>query len=481
MLNLFADATIYGYNVNFQLWPTAIDLNGHELTLGASGNWYTARIGGQIQDGGALTFSNATFYVENNGAVPQFSADCATTASGKLKANAVINFKQAVASNGWTLECNGCAIRGNLNRWPTDTSMPVWDGPIVSTGKSSIASYTGGWNVSNTVFNAKGPFAGSGTLSVGPGWLNLHNVTNSFAGAVTITGQLLESTAQQFTPILPGSGGIGLWNGAACFTNASSVTFNNSARLAFMDNTACTVGTNIVFAGGADDMQSISGGVHTARSTIGGFKKTGAGTLVIDSPVAVTGLADIQAGTLKVAYRSDPTAQTQAAMLDSLPVFSSLRFASGADLDLSDNLGLVLGNLEGSTVVTNSGMFGVSGTWKLVDPAGKLEIKGQNAGGGQAAGVLCFLPGATFDLADEEAFRTAVAAAGRDGLLVAEANWILDPEAEGMAGSVVLPTPASTIASGWSMAIGKDSNGNPGRGLYLRLPPKPLLFWIASK
>ena len=480
-LNLFADATIYGNGVNFQLWTTAIDLNGHELVFTASGNWYTARIGGQILNGGALTYSNSTFYVESSGAVPQFSADCAATASVKLKANAIMNCKQLVASNGWTLESNGCAIRGNVNRWPTNTSMPVWDGPIVSKGSSSIASYTGGWNVSNTVFNAKGPFSGSGTLSVGPGWLNLHNSTNTYAGAVTITGQLLESTAQQFTPILPGSGGIGLWNGAACFTNASSVTFNNSARLAFMDNTICTVGTNIVFAGGADDMQSISGGVYTARSTMGGFRKTGAGTLVVDSPVAVTGLADIQAGTLKVAYRSDPTAQSQKAMLNPLPVFSSVRFADGANLDLSDNLGIVLGSLEGSPVVTNSGMFGVSGTWKLVNPAGRLKLLGRNASGGQAAGVLCFLSGATFDLADEEAFRTAVAAAGPDGLLVAEANWILDSAQEGLEVSVALPTPAPTIASGWSMSIGNDSNGAPGRGLYLRLPPKPLLFWIAAK
>ena len=40
------------------------------------------------------------------------------------------------------------------------------------------------------------------------------------------------------------------------------------------------------------------------------------------------------------------------------------------------------------------------------------------AGGGQAAGVLCFLPGATFDLADEAAFQLGEAIA-----LAREQRW----------------------------------------------------------
>ena len=131
--------------------------------------------------------------------------------------------------------------------------------------------------VSNTVFNAKGAISGSGTLGVGPGWLNLHSADNTYSGAVTVNG--CAPAANQ--PVLPGGGGIGLWNGAACFPNASSITFTNTARLAFMDNTACSV-PNVKFIALAGETQSVSGGVHAARSTMAGFVKEGAGALLID-------------------------------------------------------------------------------------------------------------------------------------------------------------------------------------------------------
>ena len=456
-----------------------IDLGGNTLTIVGSGR-QASFDGSTFRNAGRVVIGQSTTFMHEGGTMT-FVSPASGTGSLTLLKSATLNLKASVSAEGWTLYAtNGSAtVTSNLSRFPQNSNTFGWNGRIVFGESEKLATYGGGSNVSNTVFNVWGGVSGSGALNVGPGWLNLRAADNTYSGAVTVNGQNLTSG----NPILAGGGGIGLWNGAACFPNASSVTFTNTARLAFMDNTACTVPA-VNFVALAGETQSISGGVYTARSTIAGITKTGAGTLVVDSPAQVTGLADIQAGTLTIAYRSDPTAQTQEAMLNPLPVFSSLRFADGANLDLSDNLGLVLGNLEGSPVVTNSGMFGVSGTWKLVNPAGRLELLGQNAGGGQAAGVLCFLPGATFDLADEAAFQTAVAAAGPDGLLVAEANWILNPAQEGMEGTVVLPEPVQTLSPGWSMAIGNNANGDYGRGLYLRYAAPPAsgyAVWMAEK
>ena len=475
-LNLFSDATIYGYSVNYQLWPTSVDLNGYELVLAASGNWLTVRLGGEIADGGALTFSNSTYYVESTGATPSFSAIGASNSSLRLRAGAVMNCKQAVPSNGWTLDCGGSNIRGNMLRWPKETNVPVWDGPIVCSGASTIASYSNGSAVvSNTVFNAKGAFSGSGTLSVGPGWLNLHNSANTYSGAVTVTGMTADQTAAGH--VGPGGGGIGLWNGAACFPNASSITFTNTARLAFMDNTACTV-PNVTFVALAGETQSISGGVYTARSTIAGIVKEGAGTLIVDSPAQITGLADVQEGTLKVANRV-----AMGSTLDEIvvpqPVFSSLAFASGTALDLSGNYGFKVADLTGSPSVTNAGVFGVSGKWTLTNPGDVLNVAGENVvfGTDDISGMLAFASGATFDLSDESAFSNAVVAAGAEGLVVARARRMLG-ELSLLGMTLALPHPTASISENWEMRIGSD---NQTLRLFLNSSASGYAAWIAEK
>ena len=111
-------------------------------------------------------------------------------------------------------------------------------------------------------------------------------------------------------------------------------------------------------------------------------------------------------------------------------------------------------------------MFGVTGKWTLTSTNGVLKVRGDNAtyGSGSAAGVIGFASGSTFDLADETAFRAAVAAAGANGLLVAEANWVMEPSQSAEAGmSLSMPTPAQGLSEGWSMVRGSD-----GKSVYLR-------------
>jgi len=465
-----ADSVLY---LGSSSWDTAklksgiVDLGGRKLTIQAP--WKRFQTGATFTNGGVVKLLDVALYAE--WLVPAFDG------TGTLESNYAVDFPKKVNSQGWTLKSTGSAY-GNVQRMPSENDFPGWEGPAQFTGSNAkLAIYTGSSaSISNTVFNLKGAISGSGTLSVGAGWLNLHNANNTYSGNVFVNGQCVGEKAT----ILPGSGGIGLWNGAACFTNATTlITFTNTARLAFMDNTKCSVG-NVKFVTLAGETQSISGGVHTARSTLAGITKTGAGTLIVDSPAQFTGIADIQAGTLKIAYCSNTNAATQEAMLEPMPQFSSLKFASGTVLDLSDNVGMVLSDLEGAPCVTNSGMFGIGGKWKLDVPGERLLVTSELATLGGAGGVLCFLPGATFDLADEAAFKTA--ASGADGLLVAEAAWILDPSL--LSGQVALPAPVSTLGAGWSMAIGKDSAGNDGRGLYLRYgdpSASGYAAWVAEK
>ena len=53
-----------------------------------------------------------------------------------------------------------------------------------------------------------------------------------------------------------------------------------------------------------DDTQSITGGSTTARPTIAGIVKTGTNTLVVNSPVHVTGRTIVSNGTLRIGLRS---------------------------------------------------------------------------------------------------------------------------------------------------------------------------------
>jgi endoglucanase len=447
-----------------------IDLGGHELRLKANGTGVRYELGATFKNGGSLVYDKCLLFAETY--VPTLAQAGASGATLRLE-NAALNLKKAMSPNGWNIVCSNSFMTGNAVRFPATTGVPNWDGGVQFLKSSSIANYTGGYNVSNTVFNLKGAASGSGTLKVGPGWLNLHNATNTYSGKVTVNGQNLTGS----NPILAGGGGIGLWNGADCFPSASSVTFTNTARLAFMDNTKCSVG-NATFVALAGETQSISGGVYTARSTIAGITKTGAGTLLVDSPAQITGVADIQSGTLKVANRV-AMGSTVDEMVAPQPVFSSIAFASGTALDLSGNYGFKVADLTGSPSVTNAGVFGVSGKWTLTDPGDVLNVTGENVvfGANDISGMLAFASGSTFDLSDEAAFSNAVVAAGAEGLVVARASWMLG-ESSLLGMTLALPQPAASISQNWEMRI--DSENQTLR-LFLNSSASGYAAWVAGK
>ena len=462
-------------NQRLMISSSTFDLGGKTLTVKNSGanqaqfDNCTFRNGGHVVVGSYMTF------MTESGSVT-FEQPSSGSPSVTLAANATFNAKNAVSALGWTLYAtnNNTTVCGNKTRRPNDVNNSLWNGRLVLGGSSNIATHQGSaGGVTNTVFNVKGEVAGTGTLTVGPGWLNLHNAQNTYSGAVTVRGQ---STTAGVIP--PGGGGIGLWNGAKCFPNASSITFTNTARLAFMDATACTV-PNVKFIAIEGEPQSVSGGVHTARSTMAGFVKEGAGTLYFDAAVDVTGLGDVKSGTLKVANRinlDNPADQAEA--LASTTAFSNLQFAAGTKLDLCDAPLFQLGSLSGSPSVTTVGVVGVSGKWTLTNPDQVMNVYGEGIElfGGNVSGGLAFLQGATFDLADEAAFTAAATAAGDRGILVAYARWVVIDEFAGI--PAPMPQPSANISPRWQMYVDPSNV----RELRLRLAPTSgYAAWIAGK
>ena len=309
MLVLHDNATINGY-ARLSMSGT-FDLGGHVLTL-TNPSWGSHDFGGVITNGGSIVVASGTTFANDSRALT-FAADCASNAFVQLNGG-TLNLKQVVTPNGWTLKNNGGTITSNMNRQPTVTTAGYWNGPIELSGAAKIANYGASeasqWT-KTTVFNVMDEISGSaGTLLVGPGWLNLHGpAANTYAGAVTVRGKSTNQAHQY--PLPAGSGGIGAWSGASVFTNASSITFRDSARLEFMDETASSVGPvsfvgdTSTFAGDpGDDTQSITGGSSTSRPTIAGIVKTGTNALLVDSPVHVTGRTSISNGTLRIGLRS---------------------------------------------------------------------------------------------------------------------------------------------------------------------------------
>lgn len=290
-----SDATLAAVSGRLNFYGGTIDLNGHALTLANR----QVCVSGSILNGGTIAVSGTW--------IGESAATLDPLCPGRVvvKKGGVLNLKHKdFVFNDWALVAeDGSHLRGNSTKFPRSSECPHWDGTggLYATGTVTIASYTGGWGVSNTVYSVEAPMFGTGTLKAGPGWLNLKYPENGYSGAVTVNGQCSD-VADYVIPA--GGGGIGLWNGAPCFTNASSVTFMNSARLEIMDEHKSVI-PELTFADSADD-QSIRGGsaAEGSRSVVAGVLKNTASTLELDTPAEFTGPVDVRAGTLKIANRA---------------------------------------------------------------------------------------------------------------------------------------------------------------------------------
>lgn len=269
------------------------DLGGHVLTL--DGKSSQMDVYGTFSNGGGVVVNNWTTWMTEGGAIT-FDVASAGTGYVEVRTGATLNMKNHIhEANGWKLYIKGATLTANTTNaelLPTKTEYSAWNGPVDFQNNSIVSAYTGGSDTTYSkhgVYNVKGAISGSGTLAVGPSWLNIFSQENTYSGAVTV-----KSESTYITRV----GGIGVWNGAACFPNASSITFTEKARFAFMDNVPASVPT-LTFA--SDDAQSINGGHYASRPSMSGIVKSGTGVLTVNSPVHVTGKARVAGGALKVA------------------------------------------------------------------------------------------------------------------------------------------------------------------------------------
>ena len=309
---LHDNATFYSQN-RLSLFGT-FDLGGKVLTLDSP--WYgLLDLGGVVTNGGSIVTKTSGTELAMVSRELTLAADCADTAFVELKSGTWLHIRdKRLNANGWTIKNNGGHIGAKSTRSPTVTDAAILNGPVIFSGAVNLASYgatEASSSVTKTVLNCTGDISGTnGSLLIGPGWLNLHGpAANTYTGPVTVRGKSTKQSSQYALPA--GSGGVGVWTGASVFPNAESITFRDSARLAFMDETASSVpaisfvGDTATYTGDpGDDTQAITGGSTAARPTIAGIVKTGTNALLVDSPVHVTGPTVISNGTLRIGLRS---------------------------------------------------------------------------------------------------------------------------------------------------------------------------------
>ena len=292
-ITLKSDAAFVKVSGSRLVMGGTFDLGGHVLTL--DGKSSQMDVYGTFSNGGGVVVNNSTTWMTESGAIT-FDAASAGTGYVEVRTGATLNMKKDIhEANGWKLYIKGATLTANTTNaelLPTKTEYSAWNGPVDFQNKSIVSAYAGDNDATHSkhgVYNIKGAISGSGTLAVGPSWLNIFSQDNTYSGAVTV-----KSESAYLTRV----GGIGVWNGAACFPNASSITFTEKARFAFMDNVPASVPT-LTFA--SDDAQSINGGHYASRPSMSGIVKSGTGVLTVNSPVHVTGKARVAGGALKVA------------------------------------------------------------------------------------------------------------------------------------------------------------------------------------
>lgn len=281
-----------------------IDLGGHVLTFDGARAWCQVQVDCLVTNGGEIVvqgrdtpYSPSATTFQNEGATFGFCASetpCALTLSNAnyiarknlSTAPATLNLRDAYVSANF--------VSANFGQ-KLDLDSIRWNGPVNAMGASAVANYAERANA----FTLAGPIHGSGTLTIGPGWLNLLAADGStFSGEVVVTGSADGRIA-------PEESGLALRDHSPLFPEAASVTFRQGARLFLADGVFPSL-PGLTFEGDVDS--EIAGGSVSvvpggARPALAGLVKRGASTLTLASALRVTGETRVEGGTLKLPPR----------------------------------------------------------------------------------------------------------------------------------------------------------------------------------
>lgn len=353
-----------------------------------------------------------------------------TVSGGTLRAgatNVIDDSSQVTLNNGTTFDLNGFnqSVK-NLNGagsvtlgasalTENTTGSVTYAGVISGTGPVTTAG-SGTWILTGNNAWTGGTTIGGGILQLGAGGTSgsiVGNVTNNaglvvnrsddvtLAGAISGTGTLTQNSAATGTTSLTGTntytgattvqqGTLQLGNGGTTglLANASAVTVNSGATLAFNRSNALAVGNTI--AGG------------------GSVTQVGSGTTVVSGTNSYTGGTTVAAGTLNASNAS--ALGTGATTVDS-GANLLLTFSNGTFANNIANAGLV--NVTGAGNTLNSNITGAgtnrisaagtilggdntlfTGNWDITNTGEASVSVGQNLGDAtvQLNGVLNIAP-----------------------------------------------------------------------------------------
>ena len=184
-----------------------------------------------------------------------------------------------------TLDAKGTCLYGDYNRFAGAVSLAGMHAvKFGSTGVPGIA-------FDGVVSGAGGLVAEPSSATTKPGWVRLSNAENTFAGGVTVRGAVDEEGAFLGGLSLLASGAAPVDGGAIALSNAT-LRLNNS-----VNGEQAYELPSIAVADGGEILDNLAVKTGVAAK---GLTKTGDGTLTLSSPVAFSGLADVQGGTLKL-------------------------------------------------------------------------------------------------------------------------------------------------------------------------------------
>ena len=317
---------------------------------------------------------------------------------------------------------------GNISINNNSGANPIASLNITGAGQLGSGSYLGNIAIVSQCFftyNSSaaqtfgGVISGAGTLTKnGAGILTITNNANTLNGPTTISGGILEVTANKSL----GSGLININN--ATLSNSVSSTLTNNVNL----NNA-----NAAISVGAAQTLTLGGIITNA----GAMNKNGAGTLTLTNAGTYTGNTAVNAGTLKLDFNG------------TIAVTTNITLASGATLDVSTPLtALTLGN---SQILRVSATGANAGATNLV-AAGKSLTLGNTAtngleftafGGGSIAPLTLAGAAGNLDLNSKPIKLTTTAALAQGPYTLVGTNG---------AGAAVSGTPGALITAGSGLA-----------------------------
>ncbi len=313
-----------------------VDMNGHDLTCVTFGSSRCNQVlcGLQVKNPGNILADHTQMYFSSSKTWEGTAANTITFTNNPYFR--MYNFGGKI---NWTLVNAYEGLAGYAQDGDPSYDSPtqnIWHGPWRLDKSVTLGANSTGTD--DHVINLAGSVSGEGGITLRHQWLRLKSKSNSFKGGVTVTtsGHL----------VLYGNGSIPANGGTLKIQNGGEVIFDEA-------NTDALSLSTMEYP--AIDWTVPSGGTaslpYCTNTVVRSLVKRGAGTLNLSGKIAVTGVTEIAAGTLRIPYEQaglcegwvDPAVAgetTGSAILGKLQYGATNRVVMGAELAYTSSLAL---------------------------------------------------------------------------------------------------------------------------------------------